>query len=148
SSATSARAGWRRSFAWTLGPRRRSSTRSPPCPRISARRRPRLPQPGETRIDSQSAGCLLSPKEGSPAFRERRFQTMSTELKTLPVGTFCWVDLGTTDTKSAKAFYTALFNWQTEDKPMGEGKTYTMCTLDGKMVAGIMDLPQEARQMG
>jgi hypothetical protein len=29
-------------------------------------------------------------------------------------GTFCWVDLATTDPAGAKAFYGALFGWETE----------------------------------
>src|SRR5215207_1698128 len=41
-------------------------------------------------------------------------------------GTFCWVDLVTTDPASAKAFYGELFGWEAEDVPAGEAGTYTM----------------------
>jgi len=36
-------------------------------------------------------------------------------------GTFCWADLGTPDADAAKRFYTALFGWSAEDRPMGPG---------------------------
>ena len=41
-------------------------------------------------------------------------------------GTFSWADLSTTDTEGAKAFYTGLFGWDTEDTPIPEGGVYTM----------------------
>ena len=54
-----------------------------------------------------------------------------------PNGTFCWIDLGTSDTDGAKAFYAGLFGWDLEDVPAGEGSTYTICRLQGRDVAGI-----------
>jgi predicted enzyme related to lactoylglutathione lyase len=53
-----------------------------------------------------------------------------------PNGTFCWVDLGTTDVAGVKGFYGGLFGWEFEDLPAEEG-TYTMCRLEGNDVAGI-----------
>jgi len=41
-------------------------------------------------------------------------------------GTFCWVDLATTDSEGAKAFYSGLFGWETDDTPAGQSGTYTM----------------------
>lgn len=54
-------------------------------------------------------------------------------------GTFCWVDLGTTDAAAAKAFYVSLFGWETADTPMGEGRVYTMASLGGRHVAALYD---------
>lgn len=54
-----------------------------------------------------------------------------------PDGIFCWVDLSTTDTEAAKAFYTGLFGWQAKDMPTDMGVVYTMLQLDGKHVAGL-----------
>ena len=34
-------------------------------------------------------------------------------------GTFCWVELATSDGEAAKSFYTQLFGWTFEDHPMG-----------------------------
>ena len=58
------------------------------------------------------------------------------EVERYPGGTFCWIDLGTTDVAGAKGFYGGLFGWEFEDLPADEG-TYTMCRLRGTDVAGI-----------
>jgi predicted enzyme related to lactoylglutathione lyase len=52
-------------------------------------------------------------------------------------GTFCWADLGTPDATAAKRFYTSLFGWTAEDRPMSPGVSYTMLTLDGRAVAAL-----------
>jgi uncharacterized protein len=52
-------------------------------------------------------------------------------------GTFSWADLSTTDTDGAKAFYTGLFGWDTEDTPIPEGGVYTMLSKGGKNVAAL-----------
>jgi predicted enzyme related to lactoylglutathione lyase len=54
------------------------------------------------------------------------------EVSSYPNGTFCWIDLGTTDVQGSKAFYGELFGWEFEDLP-----GYTMCRLDGKVVTGL-----------
>jgi uncharacterized protein len=53
-----------------------------------------------------------------------------------PAGTFCWVDLVTTDADAAKRFYGGLLGW---DAPAGQ--RYTHWTLDGRDVAGVYTLP-------
>ena len=58
-----------------------------------------------------------------------------------PHGLFGWVDLSSTDVDAAKAFYTGLFGWTTEDIPTPMGPAYTMCRLDGATVAGIGPQP-------
>jgi uncharacterized protein len=50
-------------------------------------------------------------------------------------GTFCWVELGTTDQDAAKHFYGSLFGWTFVDFPMGPGSVYTMFQLDGRTAA-------------
>jgi uncharacterized protein len=59
------------------------------------------------------------------------------EVSSYPNGTFCWIDLGTTDVAGAKAFYRALFGWDAEDLPAGEAGTRTVFRLRGKDVAGM-----------
>jgi len=59
-------------------------------------------------------------------------------------GTFCWTDLSTSDQDAAKAFYGALFGWEVEDIPVGEGAVYSMMSLGGKAVAAIS--PQQPEQ--
>jgi uncharacterized protein len=63
-------------------------------------------------------------------------------------GTFCWTDLTTTDQGAAKAFYSGLFGWETEDLPVGDGVYYSMQRVDGKSVAAISPQPQPQRDAG
>ena len=59
------------------------------------------------------------------------------EVKEYPNGTFCWIDLGTTDVPGAKAFYSGLFGWETGDMPPDDSGTYSIFRLDGKDIAGL-----------
>jgi uncharacterized protein len=52
-------------------------------------------------------------------------------------GTFCWVDLTTTDADGAKAFYGDLFGWEFRDDEI-PGGVYTMCYRQGDAVAAIV----------
>lgn len=63
-------------------------------------------------------------------------------------GTFSWVDVTTTDQEAAKAFYGALFGWEAEDMPAGEGVVYSMMRLDGRDVAAISPQPPQQREAG
>jgi uncharacterized protein len=56
-----------------------------------------------------------------------------------PAGTFCWIDLATTDVVAAKRFYGDLLGW---DAP--PGAQYSHWTLDGHDVAGVYTLPEVA----
>jgi uncharacterized protein len=58
-------------------------------------------------------------------------------------GTFSWVDLNTDDQDGAKAFYGALFAWQYDDIPIGDGAVYSMARLDGHSVAALGPLQGE-----
>ncbi len=63
-------------------------------------------------------------------------------------GTFCWVELGTTDGEAAKKFYTGLFGWSFNDSPIGPGMVYTMLKLDGKDVGALYQMPSEMTSQG
>ena len=63
-------------------------------------------------------------------------------------GTFCWVELGTSDSAAAKNFYTQLFGWDYEDYPMGPDGVYTMLKLDGKDVAALYELMPDMKAQG
>ncbi|MEM0979858.1 MAG: VOC family protein [Cyanobacteria bacterium P01_H01_bin.58] len=69
-----------------------------------------------------------------------------TEFKTYEAGTFCWVDLATTDAESAKKFYGELFNWTATDVPAGEAGTYTMLEKDGKNVCALYQMSEAMQQ--
>src|SRR5262245_47119948 len=63
-------------------------------------------------------------------------------------GTFCWVELATTDPAAAKRFYGDLFDWSVEDMPAGEGMTYTMLKLGGKNAGALYHLDEDRRKAG
>ena len=56
---------------------------------------------------------------------------------TLIVGAPCWIDLYSTDTAKASAFYAELFGWTAQPPQEGFGG-YFVYTKDGKAVAGCM----------
>ena len=53
-------------------------------------------------------------------------------------GTMCWAELDTTDTESAKKFYTGLFGWGTKDS-----EQYTEWLRGGTSIGGMMKIPKE-----
>ena len=63
-------------------------------------------------------------------------------------GTFCWVGLATSDPARAKAFYTSLFGWETEDLAAAAAGTYTALRRHGKDVAILYRQMPEARAAG
>jgi len=63
-------------------------------------------------------------------------------------GTFCWVELGTTDQDAAKRFYGSLFGWSFVEYPMGPGDFYTMFKLDGCAVAAGYTMREAERSQG
>jgi uncharacterized protein len=70
------------------------------------------------------------------------------EVPTYAPGTFCWVELGTTDAAAAKKFYTELFGWTFTDSPIGPDMVYTMLKLDGKDVGALYQLGTEMTAQG
>ena len=61
---------------------------------------------------------------------------MPTVVKHKP-GSFCWIELATTDNAKARAFYTELFGWTFTETPMGEGEVYTIFQHGGRAVAAM-----------
>lgn len=55
-------------------------------------------------------------------------------------GTFCWVDLSTTDAAASKSFYSQLLGWTAIDNPVGDGMVYSMMQKDGKNVCGLYEM--------
>jgi predicted enzyme related to lactoylglutathione lyase len=62
-------------------------------------------------------------------------------------GRFTWYELMTTDTAAARAFYAKVVGWGVEDTSTPR-LAYTSFTSGKTSVAGLMDLPEEARRMG
>jgi uncharacterized protein len=71
-----------------------------------------------------------------------------TEVTSHEPGSFSWVELATTDTKAAKAFYTSLFGWTYVDSPAGPDMVYTRLQLRGKDVGALYPQPKEQRDHG
>jgi len=58
-------------------------------------------------------------------------------------GCFLWFDCMTPDAKGAVEFYTAVTGWQTQVWDAA-GQPYTMWTIDGRPIGGVMQLPPGA----
>lgn len=63
-------------------------------------------------------------------------------------GSFCWIELATTDQNAAKSFYGSLFGWKVNDIPMGPDGVYTMFELDGREAAAGYTLRPDQQSNG
>ena len=54
------------------------------------------------------------------------------EIDKHKAGAFDWIELVTTDRSAAKTFYSSLFDWTSEDSPMGPNDFYTTFALRGR----------------
>jgi uncharacterized protein len=70
------------------------------------------------------------------------------EMSKYAPGTFCWVELATSDEAGAKKFYSALFGWEYLENPISDGMNYVMCRLRGKDVAALYRMMPEMQQQG
>lgn len=61
-------------------------------------------------------------------------------------GMFCWTQLGTTDPPGAKKFYSGLFGWNFENRPMGESQDFNLIQKDGKTVGALYGLLKQQRE--
>ncbi len=61
-------------------------------------------------------------------------------------GAFSWGELMTSDQNSAKAFYTSLFGWETEEMAM-EGMDYTVVKVGEEPIGGIMLKSPDCKEM-
>jgi uncharacterized protein len=62
-------------------------------------------------------------------------------------GRFVWYELMTTDMEAAKTFYASVVGWRTQNAS-APGSAYCLFTIGGSPVAGLMNLPEEARRTG
>jgi hypothetical protein len=58
---------------------------------------------------------------------------------------FFWYDVMTTDPKAAEAFYRTVVGWGVQDSGSPD---YTLFTVSGQGVAGLMPIPEDARKAG
>ena len=64
------------------------------------------------------------------------------------LGSFCWLELATSDQNAAKTFYTTLFGWKVNEFPMGPGEIYTIFRLEDRDAAAAYTMRKEQRDMG
>ncbi len=62
-------------------------------------------------------------------------------------GRFVWYELTTMDMEAAKAFYTKVVGWGTQDAST-PGSAYTLFTAGNATVGGLTTLPEDARRAG
>jgi uncharacterized protein len=63
-------------------------------------------------------------------------------------GSFCWIELATTDQAAAKNFYSSLFGWSPQDSPMGPDEFYTIFKIEGRDAAAGYTLRADQRAQG
>src|SRR5882672_6260431 len=62
-------------------------------------------------------------------------------------GHFAWYELMTTDMAAAETFYANVVGWGAQDASTPD-LAYTLFTVGGASVSGLMELPEDARKMG
>lgn len=70
------------------------------------------------------------------------------EVSSYNPGTFCWVDLATTDAAGAKDFYAQLMGWTAIDNPVSDTMVYSMMQQDGKNVCGLYQMDADMLEQG
>lgn len=63
-------------------------------------------------------------------------------------GSFCWIELATSDPEAAKKFYSGIFGWESEDTPAGPDMVYTMLKIRGLEVGAMYKLGEEETKNG
>jgi hypothetical protein len=61
------------------------------------------------------------------------------EVSSYKPGTFCWVELATSDPKAGKKFYASLFGWDVNENSMGEEGIYYIFQKKGKDVGAMYE---------
>src|SRR4029077_12933876 len=122
----------------------RQPSPSRPLPRQRRRLQPARLRPG-LRVQARRSHGAACRRALRSVVEERKVPARKEEdmpeIDSYTPGTFCWAERGTTDGPAAKEFYGALFGWQANDIPLGDGSVYTMLQTDGKAVAALYASP-------
>src|SRR5713101_2648081 len=62
-------------------------------------------------------------------------------------GRFVWYELMTPDIEAATAFYVNVVGWSARGAS-APNVAYTLCSIGGTSVGGLINLPEDARKMG
>ena len=68
-------------------------------------------------------------------------------MSTHAPGTFCWIELATSDAASARSFYTGLFGWGVNEFPMGDMGTYYIFQQSGADCAAMYQMGADMQGM-
>lgn len=63
-------------------------------------------------------------------------------------GTFCWIELATTNAGVAKKFYTGLFGWTYNDIPAGDDMVYSMAQLKNLDAGALCQIDEDMKAQG
>lgn len=63
-------------------------------------------------------------------------------------GSFCWNEFVTTDSASAKSFYSSLFGWNATDQEFAPGNYYTNLDISGKSVGALYGMDKAQLERG
>lgn len=94
-----------------------------------------IPQTGRFAVVVDPFGGHFAIYKGNPG-------THGLDPSAMVEGRICWNELMTTDLAGAQTFYSAVFGWQPQPMPMGDGGTYHLQMLGGSQTAGLMKHPQ------
>src|SRR6185295_14352602 len=70
------------------------------------------------------------------------------EVSSHSPGSFCWVELSTSDQMAGAKFYSALFGWDINEQSIGPNEIYTMFQMHGKEVAAAAAQQPQERASG
>jgi predicted enzyme related to lactoylglutathione lyase len=63
-------------------------------------------------------------------------------------GSFCWIELATSDQSASKQFYGPLFGWESAEFPMGPEGVYVIFRIEGRDVAGCYAIDANMQSHG
>lgn len=93
-------------------------------------------------VGDEGRMAVFTDPDGAPFSVWQSRNMAGAELLNAP-GALTWNELTTRDPGRAKRFYRSVFGWGAQDNPDGE-MTYTVFTLDGQPVAGMMPMSRDA----
>lgn len=93
-----------------------------------------IPMTGRFAVVGDPCGAFFSIYKGLP-------QAQGADPEAAVPGRVCWNEVYATDDQKAQAFYTQVFGWRAEPKPLPDGSVYRVQMLGDKQAGGLMKHP-------
>ncbi|MGB0099011.1 MAG: VOC family protein [Nocardioides sp.] len=93
-------------------------------------------------LPAAGTGCTLVDPQGAVFGMYHGDARAGVETANTP-GSLCWTELSTGEPRASVEFYRGLFGYAAEHRDSVTGSRYSMLTLDGSPVAGILELESE-----